>query len=334
VPEKIINRNFDVLGIGSSIVDILVNCEDDFLESLNAHKGTMHLVDEVKILNLTMSIKNSESVSGGSVANTMVGLASFGADPAFIGKTNNDDLGHFFSDNIKSQGVFYETIPLDKGLPTARCIVLVTPDAERTMFTYLGASSALSSQDMSEDLICSSKVLYIEGYQWDILNAREGIIRASQIARTNGTKISLSLSDPFVVDRHRVSLLSFIEEFVDILFANEAEIMSLYFTKSLDSAIPKLQSNVDLASITFGEKGSYTIDKNSCLFTPAIIVEHPIDTTGAGDMYAAGFLYGYVNQKKNKTCAQLGNLAASEIIKHIGARPLKPLSLLSNNFVI
>ena len=322
-------KKYDVLGVGSSIVDILGNCEDRFISEIQANKGTMHLVDQSKILNLTERIKSFDKVSGGSVANTMVGLASFGAQTAFIGKINNDDLGNFFAEDIRSQGVFYRTTPLDDLLPTARCIVLITPDAERTMFTYLGASGFLSSEDIKEHLIAESEILYIEGYQWDIKSAREGIINASKKAARYKTKVALTLSDPFVVERHRDSLIPFIKQFVDILLCNEEEIKSLFQSLDLDMALLKIKPIVEVAAVTCGNRGAYTIEKDKPFLTPAFDVPNVLDTTGAGDMFAAGFLYGYVNKQKGSDSALLGNLAASEIITHLGARPNVSLATLS-----
>ena len=327
-------KKYDVVGIGSSIVDILCNCEDNFIFGMQAKKGTMHLVDESKILNLTESIKNTNKVSGGSVANTMVGLASFGVSTAFIGKTNDDDLGNFFGEDLRNQGVFYQTMPLDNGSPTARCIVLVTPDAERTMFTYLGASGFLSSKDISKDLISDSKILYVEGYQWDIDTAREGILSASKQAVQYETKIALTLSDPFVVERHRDSLIPYINKFVDILFCNQDEITSLFQSQDLDNSISRIKNSVEVAAVTCGPSGAYTIGKDYSYLTPAYEVSNVIDTTGAGDMFAAGFLYGYLNKKNNNDSALIGNLVASEIISHLGARPKVSLAELSQKLNI
>ena len=321
-------KKYDVLGIGSSIVDIISNCEDKLINIMQANKGTMHLVDESKILNLTESIQNDDKVSGGSLANTMVGLASFGASTAFIGKTNDDDLGNFFAKDIRNQGVFYQTLPLVNGPPTARCIVLVTPDAERTMFTYLGASGFLGPKDIREELISDSKILYIEGYQWDIDSARKGIINASKQAIKYETKIALTLSDPFVVERHRHSLIPYIKQFVHILFWNQDEIISLFQSQSLDESLSSITNSVEVAAVTCGSVGAYTIGEDGSYLTPAYEVTNVVDTTGAGDMFAAGFLYGYLNKKNNNQSALIGNLAASEIISHLGARPKISLATL------
>lgn len=312
---------FDVVGIGSAIVDILAQTTDTFLSNHDAPKGTMLMVDEDQSATLYDDIGPAVEASGGSAANTMAGIASFGGKPAFIGKTKADQLGEIFAHDIKAVGVHYETTPLPDGLATAKCIILVTPDAQRTMFTYLGASGSLSAADMDKDLIAASKVLYIEGYQWDLPETKKAIIEACQAANQAGNKVALTLSDPFVVERHRNDLFDLVNEYVDLLFGNEQEITTLFRANSFDEAVEALEGRVDIAALTRGADGAVTVTKDKLIQTPAEPVDKVIDTTGAGDLYAAGFLYGFTRGDDLKTCARLGALAAGEVISHMGARP-------------
>lgn len=312
---------FDVVGIGSAIVDILAQTTDTFLSNHDAPKGTMLMVDEDKSAALYDDIGPAVEASGGSAANTMAGIASFGGKPAFIGKTKADQLGEIFAHDIKAVGVHYQTEPLPDGLATAKCIILVTPDAQRTMFTYLGASGSLSAADMDKDLITASKVLYIEGYQWDLPETKEAIIEACETASRAGNKVALTLSDPFVVERHRNDLFDLVNEHVDLLFGNEQEITTLFRANSFDEAVEAIEGRVDLAALTRGAEGAVTVTKDNLIQTPAAPVNKVVDTTGAGDLYAAGFLYGFTRGDDLKTCARLGALAAGEVISHMGARP-------------
>lgn len=312
---------FDVVGIGSAIVDILAHTTDAFLSNHDASKGTMLMVEEGQSAALYKDIGPAVEASGGSAANTMAGIASFGGKPAFIGKTKADQLGEIFAHDIKAVGVHYQTEPLADGLATARCIILVTPDAQRTMFTYLGASGALSAADMDESLIADSKVLYIEGYQWDLPETKKAIIGACEAASRAGNKVALTLSDPFVVERHRNDLFDLVNEYVDILFGNEQEITALFRANSFDEAVEALEGRVDIAALTRGADGAVTVTKDKLIQTPADAVEKVVDTTGAGDLYAAGFLYGFTRGDDLETCARLGALAAGEVISHMGARP-------------
>lgn len=312
---------FDVVGIGSAIVDILAQTTDAFLSNHDAPKGTMLMVDEGQSTALYEDIGPAVEASGGSAANTMAGIASFGGKPAFIGKTKADQLGEIFAHDIRAVGVHYETAPLPDGLATAKCIILVTPDAQRTMFTYLGASGSLSAADMDKDLIAASKVLYIEGYQWDLPETKKAIIEACQAASRAGNKVALTLSDPFVVERHRNDLFDLVNEYVDLLFGNEQEITTLFRANSFDEAVEALEGRVDIAALTRGADGAVTVTKDKLIQTPAETMGKVIDTTGAGDLYAAGFLYGFTRGDDLKTCARLGALAAGEVISHMGARP-------------
>lgn len=313
---------FDVVGIGSAIVDVLAQTTDAFLSNHDAPKGTMLLWEEEdQSTALYNEIGPAVEASGGSAANTMAGIASFGGKPAFIGKTKADQLGEIFAHDIKAVGVHYQTEPLSDGLATARCIILVTPDAQRTMFTYLGASGSLSAADMDEDLIAASKVLYIEGYQWDLPETKKAIIDACETSSRAGNKVALTLSDPFVVERHRNDLFDLVNEYVDIVFANEQEITALFRANSFDEAVESIEGRVDIAALTRGADGAVTVTKNELIQTPAQPIGKIVDTTGAGDLYAAGFLYGFTRDDDLKTCAQLGALAAGEVISHMGARP-------------
>lgn len=312
---------FDVVGIGSAIVDVLAHTTDAFLSNHDAPKGTMLWVEEDQSTALYQDIGPAVEASGGSAANTMAGIASFGGKPAFIGKTKADQLGEIFAHDIRAVGVHYDTPPLAEGLATARCIILVTPDAQRTMFTYLGASGLLSAEDMNDDLIAASKVLYIEGYQWDLPETKKAIIEACETSSRAGNKVALTLSDPFVVERHRNDLFDLVNQYVDILFGNEQEITTLFRANSFDEAVEALEGRVNIAALTRGAEGAVTVTKDSIIQTPAENIDKVVDTTGAGDLYAAGFLYGFTHDDDLKTCARLGSLAAAEVISHMGARP-------------
>jgi sugar/nucleoside kinase (ribokinase family) len=312
---------FDVVGIGSAIVDILAHAEDAFLSKHDAPKGTMLWVEEDQSDALYKDIGPAIEASGGSAANTMAGIASFGGKPAFIGKTKDDELGKIFAHDIRAVGVHYQTVPMQDGLASARCIILVTPDAQRTMFTYLGASGSLAAADMDEELISASKVLYIEGYQWDLPDTKKAIIGACEVASRSGAKVALTLSDPFVVERHRNDLFDLVNQYVDILFGNEQEITTLFRSNSFDEAVEALEGRVDIAALTRGADGAVTVTKETLVQSPALPLGKVVDTTGAGDLYAAGFLFGYTRGNDLKTCAHLGGLAAGEVISHMGARP-------------
>ena len=320
---------FDVVGIGNAIVDILAHADDVFLSKHDAHKGTMLWVDEKQSDAMYDDIGPAVEASGGSAANTMAGIASFGGSPAFIGKISDDQLGKIFTHDIRAAGVHFETAPLTNGLATARCIILVTPDAQRTMFTYIGASGLLSAGDIDDDVVAASKILYIEGYQWDLPEAKDAIIAACKTAKKVRREVALTLSDPFVVERHRDELFDLINEYVDLLFANEQEVTALFRANSFDEAVESCEGRVKVAALTRGPDGAVTFTKDSLVQTPANPIGKVIDTTGAGDLYAAGFLYGYAKGETLKICALLGCLAAGEVICHMGARPEQPLDKLA-----
>ena len=313
---------YDVLGLGNAIVDVIARAEDDFLIRENLHKGSMVLIDEARALGLYDLMGAGTVISGGSAANTIVGLASFGARAAFIGKVRADDAGHAFAHDIRAMGVHFPTVAATDGPATARCFVLVTPDGERTMNTYLGACQNLTPDDVDDALVQASAITYLEGYLWDPPAAKQAFIKAADIAHQAGRKVALTLSDSFCVDRYRDEFLDLITGgTVDILFANMHELRSLYTTADLDSAVAALRRKGLLAVVTCSEQGALVVEESGVQSCPAVPVERVVDTTGAGDLYAAGFLFGLSQGRVPLDCARLGALAASEIISHIGARP-------------
>jgi len=312
---------FDVCGIGNAIVDIIARCDDAFLESHGAAKGHMQLCDAETIAKLYDAVGPTIEISGGSGANTMAGISSFTGKAAFIGKVGRDDFGGVFSHDIKAAGVTYETPPSCSDTPTARSLVLVTPDGERTMNTFLGVSPELNSGEIDRDMISDSAVTYLEGYLFDRDEAKAAFRDAAACAKAAGRKVALTLSDGFCVDRHRDSFLALIKNDVDILFANEAEITSLYETASFDEAVVRVRDDAGLAVLTRSEQGSVVIAGGQSTSVPAFPVANVVDTTGAGDLYAAGFLYGYCQGLGHEMSARLGGLGAAEVISHIGARP-------------
>ncbi|MEM7428196.1 MAG: adenosine kinase [Pseudomonadota bacterium] len=319
----------DVLGIGNAIVDVISRTTDDFLDEHGIAKGGMHLIDEARAESLYAQTGPAIEMSGGSAANTIAGVGSFGGKGAYIGKVRDDQLGQVFSHDIKAIGVTFETPLAGDGPSTARSLILVSPDGERTMNTYLGACVHLGPGDLDADLIASAKVTYLEGYLWDPEAAKEAFRSAAKIAAEAGRKVSLTLSDPFCVDRHREGFLELTKNSVDILFANEVEIMSLYQVDSFEDAAAAVAQDCELTVITRSEKGCVVVTPDQQIAVPAVPVEKVVDTTGAGDMFAAGFLYGYTNGRNLETCGRLGVLAASEIISHVGARPETPFTELA-----
>jgi sugar/nucleoside kinase (ribokinase family) len=311
----------DVVGIGNAIVDVLAHAEDSFLASNGLVKGTMKLIDAAEAERLYNSMGPGIECSGGSVANSMAGIASLGGKAAYIGKVADDQLGKVFRHDLTAAGVGFATQPLKNAAPTARCLILVTSDAQRTMQTFLGACVELGPEDVDEKLIASAKVTYLEGYLWDPPRAKEAFIKAAKIAHEAGRKVALSLSDPFCVDRHRAEFLDLVENHVDILFANESEILSLYQAKSFDQALQGVRNHCEIAALTRSAKGSIVIAGSEVHVMDAEKVDKVIDTTGAGDLYAAGFLFGYTQGRRLADCARLGGIAAAEIISHFGARP-------------
>jgi sugar/nucleoside kinase (ribokinase family) len=315
----------DVLGIGNAIVDILSQEEDAFLTMRGIPKGAMTLIDEGSAEKLYGEMGSAVEISGGSAANTIVGIASFGGEAAYIGKVRNDQLGEIFTHDIRAAGVRFATTAAKSGPSTARCNVLITPDGERSMNTYLGASVNLGPEDLDKDVIADAQITYLEGYLWDKDEAKEAFRSAAAMARAAGRKVSLTLSDLFCVERHREDFLNLVRGDVDVLFANEAEIMALYETGDFNTALAAVRQDCEFAALTRSEKGCVVVNGAEVFHVPALPVEKVVDATGAGDMFAAGFLFGLTNGRDVENCARLGVLAASEIISHVGARPQTPL---------
>ena len=325
------SARFDVLGIGNAIVDVIARTEEDFLLEQSMHKGTMALIDEARAQSIYAAMGPAIETSGGSAANTIVGLASLGSRSAFIGKVKDDELGRTFAHDIRAAGATYMTPLASDGPSTARCYVLVTPDGERTMNTYLGAAQGLHPADIDADLVAASAVLYLEGYLWDPKNAKDAFIKAAKIAHEAGRTVALSLSDAFCVDRWRGEFLQLMRSrTVDLIFANEAELHSLYQTSDFDSAIAALRPDVSTAVVTRSEKGCIVLSPDGIEAVPAFPVERVVDTTGAGDLFAAGFLSGLARGAEDRICGRLGALAAAEVIGHLGARPETSLRNLAH----
>jgi len=324
------SARYDVLGIGNAIVDVIARTEDDFLLKQGMRKGGMALIDEARAQAIYDAMGPAVEMSGGSAANTIVGLASLGARSAFIGKIKNDPLGRAYSHDIRSAGVGFATEPAVAGHSTGRCYVLVTPDGERTMNTYLGAAQDLGPADIDEDAVAASAVTYLEGYLWDPNNAKAAFLKAAKVAHGGGRKVALTLSDAFCVDRWRDEFLQLMRSrTVDLIFANEAELHSLYQTSDFDTAVAALRADIDVAVVTRSDKGCLGIGPDGVAAVPAFPVERVVDTTGAGDLFAAGFLSGLARGADDRTCGRLGALAAAEVIQHLGARPETSLKELA-----
>jgi sugar/nucleoside kinase (ribokinase family) len=325
--------SLDVLGIGNAIVDTISRAEDDLLISAGLAKGSMALVDEARAAALYEKMGPTTVISGGSAANTMAGIASLGASAGFVGKVKDDDAGREFTHDIRKAGVAFDTPPAKDGAATARCLIFVTPDGQRTMNTFLGACQALAPRDIDAARVASAKVLYMEGYLWDPPGAKQAFLEAAKISRANGRKVALTLSDSFCVDRYRGEFLSLIRDrVVDIVFANESELHALYETADFDTALGALRAEKDLLGVvTRSEKGCVVASGAGVVSAPAFPVEEVVDTTGAGDLFAAGFLAGYTKGLPHEKSAALGALAAAEIISHVGARPQKDLLQLARD---
>lgn len=319
----------DVLGIGNAIVDVLARADDRFLSDHGMVKGTMRLVEAAEAERLYDAMGPGVEVSGGSAANTIAGLAALGARAGFIGVVGDDQLGRVFRHDIASLGVHFPTPSRDGGEATARCLVLVTPDGQRTMNTYLGASRLLGPDDVDDRAVAGTRILYLEGYLFDPPRAKQAFYKAARLAHENGGKVALTLSDPFCVARHREEFRALVKDEVDILFANEAEIMALYEANSFEAAREAVRPHAPIAALTRSELGSVVVAGEETHMVPAEPVSHVVDTTGAGDLYAAGFLYGLSRALPLADCARFGNLAAGEIISHFGARPETDLARLA-----
>jgi sugar/nucleoside kinase (ribokinase family) len=320
----------DVLGIGNAIVDVLARAEDEFLAAQKMQKGGMSLIDEARAGSLYDAMGPAVEISGGSAANTIVGVAGFGASAAFIGKVKDDELGRTFAHDIRASGVSFTTPPAADGPSTARCYVLVTPDGERTMNTYLGAAQDLHPNDVDADAVAAAAITYLEGYLWDPPHAKDAFRKAAKIAHDAGRQVALTLSDAFCVDRYRAEFLDLIRSrTVDLVFANERELQSLYQVSDFDAAVKALRADASLAAVTRSEKGCVVVSKEGVEAIPAAPIERMVDATGAGDLFAAGFLFGLARGQDHRTSARLGALAAAEVIQHIGARPEVSLKSLA-----
>ena len=314
------DKTYDVIGIGNAIVDIIARCDEGFLSKHDLAKGSMRLIDADEANRLYAAMGPAVERSGGSVANAIAGLASFGAKCGFIGRVAADQFGGIFRHDIRSLGVAYDTLPAD-GAPTARCLILVTPDGERTMNTFLGASVDFKPEDLDLALIGAAKIVYLEGYLFDRDEAKAAFRKAAREAKKAGAKVALTLSDAFCVDRHREDFKALVREGSDIVFANEKEITTLYQVNSFAEAADAALKDCEMAVLTRSEEGSVIVAAGETIKIEADRVPQVVDLTGAGDLYAAGFLYGLTQGAPLKACGRLGSLAAGEVIGHIGARP-------------
>jgi sugar/nucleoside kinase (ribokinase family) len=322
------DSEIDVVGIGNALVDVLSQASDDFLRAHGLTKGAMHLIDEARARQLYDSMGPGTEMSGGSAANTVVGVASFGGKAQYVGKVRDDQLGDVFRHDLRATGVAYTVPAAAEGPPTGRCLILVTPDAQRTLNTFLGVSVELGPEDVDADVIGRGRILYLEGYLFDPPRAQEAFRTAAGRAHAAGRYVALTLSDPFCVDRHRAAFRELVERHVDILLANESEICSLYQVKEFDSALQAVRGHCAIAALTRSEKGSVIVAGNDVHVIDAHPITKVVDTTGAGDLYAAGFLLGLSRGLPLPVCGRLGSMAAAEVISHVGARPQTPLARL------
>jgi adenosine kinase len=324
------NIRYDVLGFGNAIVDVIARADDDFLITQRMRKGGMALIDAAQAQEIYDAMGPAVEISGGSAANTIVGVSGFGALAGFVGKVKDDELGRTFTHDIRASGVAFDTPPAADGPPTARCYVLVTPDGERTMNTYLGAAQDLHPNDVDVDTVAASGIIYLEGYLWDPPQAKEAFRKAAKIAHEASRQVALTLSDAFCVARYRSEFLDLIRSgTVDLVFANEKELLSLYETSDFGAAIAALRGDAKLGVVTRSEKGCAVVSKAGTETVPAAPISKLVDATGAGDLFAAGFLFGLARGRDHKTAARLGCVAAAEVIQHIGARPEIALKTLA-----
>ncbi|MGF1625087.1 MAG: adenosine kinase [Alphaproteobacteria bacterium] len=315
----------DVVGIGNAIIDIIAHADEAFLREHALTKGAMNLVDDSFAETLYDAMPPALEASGGSCANTMAGIASFGGRAGYIGKVRDDSFGRIFQHDIRAIGVDFETAPATAGPPTARSLILVTPDAQRTMHTYLGACVHLGPDDVDPAFVQSARITYLEGYLWDPPAAKQALLKAADAAHAASRQVSLTLSDPFCVERHRESFRELIARHIDVLFANEAEILSLYQVATFAEAVAAVKADCTVAALTRSEKGSVLVRGDAVVEVAAAPVERLVDTTGAGDQYAAGFLFGHARGLPLAECGRLASLAAAEVIGHVGPRPEIPL---------
>ncbi len=319
---------YDVVGVGNALVDVIAMVDDSFLGDHGLIKGSMALVETDRAMALSDAIGQGTQTSGGSAANTIAGVASLGGEVAFIGKVSRDDYGAAFAADMANVGVEFLSGGADVHMPTGRCIIAVTPDAQRTMNTYLGVSTFLHFDDVDANVVAAGAILYLEGYLFDRDEAKDAFRRAAALAHKNGRVVALTLSDSFCVDRHRADFRALVRDEIDLLFANEDELKSLYETDDFDAAVAFLREDCHIAAVTRSEKGSVVVTRDDVHAVPAEYVEKVVDTTGAGDLFAAGFLRGLTQGRDFTSCARIGAIAAAEVISHVGPRPLVPLTSL------
>ena len=318
---NLLNKDIDLIGLGNAIVDIIVNVDDEFLDKNNLEKGSMNLIDLNQSDELLKDCKIIKQVAGGSTANTVYALATLGNKVEFIGRVKNDNFGKNFSESIKKSGAIFKSKLVKSEKSSAHSVIFITPDAQRTMCTYLGASIEFETSDLDNSSINKSKYLYLEGYLWDSDLAKKAFINASEIAKNSNTKIVLSLSDSFCVDRHRDSFIELIKEYVNILFCNESELKSLFKEISFEDCRKYISSICDLSIVTMGSNGSYIINQEKTEKINSVVSGEVIDTTGAGDIYAGGFMHGLINNYPLKVCGDFGSICAGHIITQLGSRP-------------
>lgn len=323
-----IEKSYDVVAIGNAIVDVVAFAEDSFIDAQGMRKGTMQLIDQARGDSLYNAMGQCTEVSGGSAANTLAGMASLGGKTGFIGKVAHDELGKIFRHDLRAVGVTFDSTESKGKEGTGRCLICVTPDGQRTMNTYLGAAGYLDDSDVDEKLIAAAKILYTEGYMWFDPSTKNAIRKSYDVARKAGTKIAFSLSDAFCVEAHRAEFIAMIKDDIDILFCNEAEACALYPEKSFDEVLDLLQGQCEVVAVTCGHHGSKILTKDARITIKPQWVDKVVDTTGAGDLYAAGFLYALTQGKDLETSGKLGSACASEIITHLGARAQTPLKKL------
>lgn len=319
----------DVIGVGNAIVDVISRSTDTFINDEGIAKGGMTLIDEARAKDLYSRMGPGIEASGGSAANTMAGIASFGGTAGYIGKVADDQLGDVFAHDMRSIGVSFDMKPAAKSPATARCLILVTPDAQRTMNTFLGISSLLEPSDINPATAASGRLIFCEGYLWDVDTAKQAIRLALQIAHDAGRRTAITLSDTFCVDRHKPEFRELVAGPVDVVFANRAELASLYETTSLVDGVEFLRNDAELGCITLGKEGSILVTKDETIEVEAAEIAPVIDTTGAGDQYAAGVLFGLARGFDLRRCGELGSLAAAEVISHVGPRPEQSLAKLA-----
>ncbi len=329
-----LKKELDLIGLGNAIVDIIVNVEDQFLEANNLKKGSMNLINSDESEVLLKKCKVIKKISGGSSANTVVCMAELGNNVQFIGRVKDDNFGNFFSMDLKKSNTIFNNMPIDQGPSSAHSIIFITPDAQRTMCTYLGASVEFEPKDVNYDVIKHSKYLYLEGYLWDSDQAKNAFLKAAKIANESNTKIILSLSDSFCVDRHRESFLELIEKYIDVVFCNESEVLSLFEENDLQRSKENISSICDLVIITLGSRGSLIINKGDSEEIKPFLLGKIIDTTGAGDLYAGGFIHGLIQNYSLKRCGEIGSICAGHIITQLGSRSNINLQNLFKKYLI